>query len=171
VDRTWIAFGAMPYGLRPRLVDRVRLRADLFFKGEIKVIEEPRDRRFADRNLLLCKPDTEFRQGDVRLLSNPLLDLLLVPDAARPATKPSRIEAMRAKIKAGGHDSPYTLRKQLPERGSGRSRRPAGSARVLVARLRKCACRVGHGLHRSRPPQARTHADAAGSIGEGTTPA
>jgi hypothetical protein len=31
------------------------------------------------------------------------------------AATPSRVEAMRAKIKAGGHASPYRLRKQLPE--------------------------------------------------------
>jgi len=31
------------------------------------------------------------------------------------ASKPTRVEAMRAKIKAGGHTSPYRLRKQLPE--------------------------------------------------------
>src|SRR6516165_5749900 len=32
-----------------------------------------------------------------------------------PAATPSRVEAMREKIKAGGHASPYRLRKQLPE--------------------------------------------------------
>ena len=32
-----------------------------------------------------------------------------------PASAPTRVEAMREKIKAGGHDSPYRLRKQLPE--------------------------------------------------------
>ena len=31
------------------------------------------------------------------------------------AGEPKRVEAMRAKIKAGGHTSPYRLRKQLPE--------------------------------------------------------
>jgi hypothetical protein len=31
----------------------------------------------------------------------------------RPASKPTRVEAMRAKIKAGGHTSSYRLRKQL----------------------------------------------------------
>jgi hypothetical protein len=33
----------------------------------------------------------------------------------KPAGEPTRVEAMRAKIKAGGHASPYRLRKQLPE--------------------------------------------------------
>ena len=32
-----------------------------------------------------------------------------------PAGEPTRAEQMRAKIKAGGHTSPYRLRKQLPE--------------------------------------------------------
>ena len=42
-------------------------------------------------------------------------------DAARVASEPERIgpptrvEAMRAKLKAGGHEGPYRLRKQLPE--------------------------------------------------------
>jgi hypothetical protein len=31
-----------------------------------------------------------------------------------PAGEPTRVEGMRAKIKAGGHASPYRLRKQLP---------------------------------------------------------
>ena len=35
--------------------------------------------------------------------------------AAEPARTPTRVEAMRAKIKAGGHTGPYRLRKQLPE--------------------------------------------------------
>src|SRR6266849_5305391 len=33
----------------------------------------------------------------------------------KPAAAPTRVEAMRAKLKAGGHASPYRLRKQLPE--------------------------------------------------------
>src|SRR6516225_6339459 len=37
------------------------------------------------------------------------------PSSTQPAATPTRVEAMRAKIKAGGHVSPYRLRKQLPE--------------------------------------------------------
>ena len=33
----------------------------------------------------------------------------------KQSRKPTRVEAMRAKLKAGGHASPYRLRKQLPE--------------------------------------------------------
>jgi hypothetical protein len=39
-----------------------------------------------------------------------------------PAATLSRVEAMRAKIKAGGHASPYRLRKQLPEPGARQKR-------------------------------------------------
>jgi hypothetical protein len=35
------------------------------------------------------------------------------PSSTQPAE--TRVKAMRAKIKAGGHASPYRLRKQLPE--------------------------------------------------------
>src|ERR1700745_4268301 len=36
------------------------------------------------------------------------------PPSTQPAETPTRVEAMRAKIKAGGYASPYRLRKQLP---------------------------------------------------------
>src|SRR6266849_3739709 len=49
----------------------------LFFKGEIEMIEKPRDRRFTNHHLLPCQPNSQFSQRDVRLLGNPLLDLLL----------------------------------------------------------------------------------------------
>jgi hypothetical protein len=54
------------------------------------------------------------------------------PDAARPAAKPSRIEAMRAKIKAGGHGSPYRLRKQLPEPVFGQIKQAGGFRQFLL---------------------------------------
>jgi hypothetical protein len=34
------------------------------------------------------------------------------PSSTQPAKTPTRVEGMRAKIKAGGHASPYRLRKQ-----------------------------------------------------------
>ena len=37
------------------------------------------------------------------------------PSSAAPVATPTRVEAMHAKIKAGGHASLYRLRKQLPE--------------------------------------------------------
>jgi hypothetical protein len=63
---SWLQAGEQPGHIGSILLGCVQT----FFKSEIKVIEEPRDRRFADRNLLLCQPNTQFRQGDVRLLSN-----------------------------------------------------------------------------------------------------
>jgi Transposase DDE domain len=42
-------------------------------------------------------------------------EVTAAPPAPEPASEPTRVEAMRAKIKAGGHASPYRLRKQLPE--------------------------------------------------------
>jgi hypothetical protein len=48
------------------------------------------------------------------------------PDAAQPAAKLSLVEAMRAKIKAGGHESPYRLRKQLPEPVFGQIKQAGG---------------------------------------------
>src|ERR1700758_2193044 len=43
-----------------------------------------------------------------------------------PASAPTRVEAMREKIRAGGHDSPYRLRKQVAEPGVGQSKQAGG---------------------------------------------
>jgi transposase len=56
--------------------------------------------------------------------------------AATPAgsgeSAPSRVEAMRAKIKAGGHESPYRLRKQLPEPVFGQIKQARGFRQFLL---------------------------------------
>ena len=57
------------------------------------------------------------------------------PGAAGPAngTKaPTRVEAMREKIRAGGHDSPYRLRKQLPEPVFGQVKQARGFRQFLL---------------------------------------
>jgi hypothetical protein len=59
---------------------------------------------------------------------------------------------MRAKIKAGGHASPYRLRKQLTEPVFGQIKLAHGFRSCCA--LRKTARRVGHRLHRPQPPQA-----------------
>ena len=59
------------------------------------------------------------------------------PDAAKPAAKSSRVEAMRAKIKAGGHESPYRLRKQLPEPVFGQIKQAGGFRQFLLRGLEK----------------------------------
>ncbi len=49
-----------------------------------------------------------------------------------PAGAPTRVEAMREKIKAGGHDSPYRLRKQLPEPVFGQIKQARGFRQFLL---------------------------------------
>ena len=59
----------------------------------------------------------------------------------------ARVEAMREKIKAGGHASPYRLRKQLPEPVFGQIKQARGFRQFLLRGSRRCA-RMGHRLHR-----------------------
>jgi transposase len=59
--------------------------------------------------------------------------------AAEPEAKPkpTRVEAMRAKLKAGGHESPYRLRKQLPEPVFGQVKQARGFRQFLMRGLEK----------------------------------
>jgi hypothetical protein len=59
------------------------------------------------------------------------------PDAGQPAAKSSRVEAMRPKIKAGGHESPYRLRKQLPEPVFGQIKQARGFRQFLLRGFEK----------------------------------
>src|SRR6201988_370051 len=52
--------------------------------------------------------------------------------SSAPDNKPTRVEAMRAKIKAGGHNSPYRLRKQLPEPVFGQIKQARGFRQFLL---------------------------------------
>ncbi len=52
-----------------------------------------------------------------------------------PASAPTRVEAMREKIKAGGHDSPYRLRKQLPEPVFGQIKQARTARHILPPAL------------------------------------
>ena len=54
-----------------------------------------------------------------------------------PASAPTRVEAMRAKIKAGGHASPYRLRKQLPEPVFGQIKQARGFRQFLLRGFEK----------------------------------
>jgi transposase len=56
------------------------------------------------------------------------------PEKAGP---PTRVEAMCAKIKAGGHDSPYRLRKQLPEPVFGQIKQALGFRQFLLRGIEK----------------------------------
>ncbi len=55
----------------------------------------------------------------------------------QPAAAPTRVEAMRAKIKAGGHASPYRLRKQLPEPVFGQIKQARGFRQFLLRGIEK----------------------------------
>jgi transposase/predicted nucleic acid-binding Zn-ribbon protein len=57
--------------------------------------------------------------------------------APEPAGAPTRVEAMRAKIKAGGHASPYRLRKQLPEPVFGQIKQARGFRQFLLRGFEK----------------------------------
>jgi transposase len=54
-----------------------------------------------------------------------------------PAAAPTRVEAMRGKIKAGGHTSPYRLRKQLPEPVFGQIKQARGFRQFLLRGFEK----------------------------------
>jgi len=53
------------------------------------------------------------------------------------ASAPTRVEAMREKIKAGGHGSPYRLRKQLPEPVFGQIKQARGFRQFLLRGVEK----------------------------------
>src|SRR5438105_11679639 len=55
--------------------------------------------------------------------------------APEPACTPTRVEAMRAKIRTGGHTSPYRLRKQLPEPVFGQIKQARGFRQFLLRGL------------------------------------
>ena len=56
------------------------------------------------------------------------------------AQTPTRVEAMRAKIKVGGHDSPYRLRKQVVEPVFGQIKQARGFRQFLLRGFEKvCA--------------------------------
>ena len=59
------------------------------------------------------------------------------PPARRAGQAPTRVEAMRAKIKAGGHASPYRLRKQLPEPVFGQIKQARGFRQFLLRGIEK----------------------------------
>src|SRR6516162_333363 len=59
------------------------------------------------------------------------------PSSTQPAATPTRVEAMRAKIKAGSHASPYRLRKQLPEPVFGQIKQARGFRQFLMRGIDK----------------------------------
>jgi transposase len=59
------------------------------------------------------------------------------PSSTQPARTLTRVEAMREKIKAGGHASPYRLRKQLPEPVFGQIKQARGFRQFLLRGIEK----------------------------------
>ena len=56
---------------------------------------------------------------------------------SEPVEPPTRVEAMREKIRAGGHESPYRLRKQLPEPVVGQIKQARGFRQFLLRGVEK----------------------------------
>jgi hypothetical protein len=65
------------------------------------------------------------------------IDVCAATNLPQPAKPLTRVEAMRAKIKAGGHSSPYRLRKQLPEPVFGQIKQARGFRQFLMRGLEK----------------------------------
>jgi len=86
------------------------------------------------------------------------------PSSTQPVETPTRVAAMRAKIKAGGHESPYRLRKQLPEPVFGQIKQARGFRQFLMRGFDKVRAEwaivcTAHNLlklaHRRTPSAAR----------------
>jgi transposase/predicted nucleic acid-binding Zn-ribbon protein len=75
------------------------------------------------------------------------VDAYIAPGRAKHASAGegggARIAAMREKIKAGGHDSPYRLRKQLPEPVFGQIKQARGFRQFLLRGVEKVAAEWG----------------------------
>ena len=59
------------------------------------------------------------------------------PSSTQDAPAPTRVEAMREKIKSGGYASPYRLRKQLPEPEFGQIKQARGFRQFLMRGIKK----------------------------------
>ena len=75
------------------------------------------------------------------------VDAYVAPGRAKHASAGedggARIAAMREKIKAGGHASPYRLRKQLPEPVFGQIKQARGFRQFLLRGVEKVAAEWG----------------------------
>jgi transposase len=78
--------------------------------------------------------DDAPRAPDTGSASKPKTEAEPQPKAA---AAPTRVEAMRAKLKAGGHQSPYRLRKQLPEPVFGQIKQARGFRQFLLRGFEK----------------------------------
>jgi hypothetical protein len=64
-------------------------------------------------------------------------EIIATTPSPEPNRAPTRVEAMCAKIKAGGHESPYRLRKQLPEPVFGQIKQGRGFRQFLLPGFEK----------------------------------
>jgi transposase len=75
------------------------------------------------------------------------IDGYIAPGRAKHATKGegggARVAAMREKIRTGGHESPYRLRKQLPEPVFGQIKQARGFRQFLLRGVEKVAAEWG----------------------------
>ena len=75
------------------------------------------------------------------------IDAYIAPGRAKHAAEGegggARVAAMREKIKAGGHASPYRLRKQLPEPVFGQIKQARGFRQFLLRGVEKVAAEWG----------------------------
>ena len=71
------------------------------------------------------------------------VDGYIAPGRAKHASEgeggSERVDAMREKIKAGGHETPYRLRKQLPEPVFGQIKQGRGFRQFLLRGAKKVA--------------------------------
>jgi hypothetical protein len=85
--------------------------------------------------------------ANLAALENRAIDAYIAPGRAKRAAEGegggARIAAMREKIKAGGHASPYRLRKQLPEPVFGQIKQARGFRQFLMRGVEKVAAEWG----------------------------
>jgi transposase len=85
--------------------------------------------------------------ANLAALENRAIDAYIAPGRAKRAAEGEggsvRIAAMREKIKAGGHASPYRLRKQLPEPVFGQIKQARGFRQFLMRGVEKVAAEWG----------------------------
>src|ERR1700675_3838056 len=114
----------------------------LFFKGQLQMMQKPGDRRFADRDLLLCQSGLEFRQRDVRLLRHQLPDQSLVRRQREilVAAELGRADATRLSVKpeeaADRADAHFALLRSFRNGGATLDRHHHSSTQILRKRLR-----------------------------------
>ena len=91
------------------------------------------------------------------------IDAYIAPGRAKHAGEGegggARVAAMRERIKAGGHSSPYRLRKQLPEPVFGQIKQARGFRQFLLRGVEKVANEWGLRLPRPQYLEARPGAD------------